>query len=169
MTSTTTLIKAYLGEDAARRAVEALLATGVPEGDIRRLSGRRLHDSRREPVGGWAGPVGPSDSVGTYGSRPVLRRRGTGTYAGDADRQRQGSYGDADRVAIVTHKDGAEHTRVTGHRGVRKLLRRAALDADAIDRTVDALAVGQQVVLVDVPRVTAADTAAELEHLPRAA
>jgi hypothetical protein len=169
MTSITTLVNAYLSEDAARRAIEVLLAAGVPEGDIGRLSGRRLHDTRREPVGGWAGPVGPSASVGTYGSRPVLRRQGTGSYIGDADRQRQGSYADADRVAIVTQKDRAEHTRVTGHRGARKLLRRTALDTDAIDRAVDALAVGQHVVLVDVSQLTADDTAAQLEHLARAA
>jgi hypothetical protein len=56
-----------------------------------------LHDIRREAVGGYAGPVGPNAPVRTYGNRTLLRRRGTGSYAGDPDFQRQGSYADVDR------------------------------------------------------------------------
>jgi hypothetical protein len=56
-----------------------------------------LHDIRREAAGGYAGPVGPDALVRTYGNRALLRRQGTGGYAGDPDLQRQGSYGDVDR------------------------------------------------------------------------
>jgi hypothetical protein len=56
-----------------------------------------LHDIRHEAVGGYAGPVGPNAAVRTYGNRALLRRQGTGSYAGDADLQRQGSYADVDR------------------------------------------------------------------------
>ena len=56
-----------------------------------------IHDTRRESVGGYAGPVGPNAPVGTYANRVRLRLQGTGSYAGDADGQRQGSYADVDR------------------------------------------------------------------------
>jgi len=56
-----------------------------------------LNDLRREVVGGYARPVGPNAPIGTYASRVVLRRQGTGSYAGEPDLQRQGSYADVDR------------------------------------------------------------------------
>jgi hypothetical protein len=55
------------------------------------------HDIRREAVGGYAGPVGPNAPTRTYANRVLLRRQGTGSYAGDPDLQRQGSYADNDR------------------------------------------------------------------------
>jgi hypothetical protein len=54
------------------------------------------YDTRREAVGGFARPVGPTARVGTYGSVVLLRRQGAGSYAGDPDRQRQGSSADTD-------------------------------------------------------------------------
>jgi hypothetical protein len=108
--------KTYPTETGARRAIEALLATGVPARDLRLLTGRRLGDARRERVGGFAGPVAPDAPVGTYGNRPVLRRQGAGGFAGDPDHHRQGSFADTDRVVIVTYHDDAERARVTGLR-----------------------------------------------------
>jgi hypothetical protein len=55
------------------------------------------HDIRREMVGGYAGPIAPTDIIGTFANRVLLRHRGAGNYAGDADLQRQGSYADVDR------------------------------------------------------------------------
>ena len=52
------------------------------------------HDVRREPVGWFAGTVTPDAPVGTYGNVRRRRSQGTGTYVGDADRQRQGSFAD---------------------------------------------------------------------------
>src|SRR4051794_6421069 len=130
----TTLSKTYLTNVAARRAVRALQATGVPARDIRLLTGSRLGDIRREPVGGFARPVGPNAPVGTYGNGQVLRRQGAGGFAGDPDHQRQGSFADTDRVVIITYRDDGERTRVTGLRGARRLLRRAALDDPTVDR-----------------------------------
>src|SRR5512132_3369659 len=71
----TTLTKTYPTELAARRAVQALRATGVPERDIRLLVGSAPRDIRHEPVGGFAGPVAPHAPVGTYGDRVVQRAR----------------------------------------------------------------------------------------------
>jgi hypothetical protein len=55
-----------------------------------------VHDIRREAVGGYAGPVGPVAPIGTFGNRALLRRQGTGSFAGDTDLQRQGSFADVD-------------------------------------------------------------------------
>ena len=49
-------------------------------------------------MGGFAGRVPPDAPVGTYGDIRRFRRQGAGTFAGDADRQRQGSFADADPV-----------------------------------------------------------------------
>jgi hypothetical protein len=57
---------------------------------------RRLPDVREEPVGTFLGQVPPDAPVGSFGNVPHLRWRGAGTFRGDADRQRQGSFGDHD-------------------------------------------------------------------------
>jgi hypothetical protein len=165
----TTLSETYSTEVAARRAVEALRAAGVPARDIRLLTGTRLGDVRREPVGGFAGPIAPNAPVGTYGNRPVLRRQGAGGFAGDPDHQRQGSFADIDRVVIITYERDAERARVTGLRGARRLLGRAALDDDTLDRAVKELHIGHAVVLVDVSEIAASDARAQLEPDARAA
>jgi hypothetical protein len=101
--------KTYSSEVAARRAIEASRVAGVAVRDIRLLTGTRIRDVRREPVGGFAGPVAPHAPVGTYGDRQVLRRQGAGGFAGDPDRQRQGSFADTDQVFTVTCKRDAGH------------------------------------------------------------
>jgi hypothetical protein len=165
----TTLTKTYPTELAARRAVEALRTTGVPDHDIRLLVGRAPGDTRREPVGGFAGPVAPGAPVGTYGGRVLQRRGGAGGFAGDPDHQRQGSFADTDRVVIVTNEGDAERVRITGLRGARRLLRRAALDRAAGDREVRELHQGHAILLVDLPEIDAGEAAARLERLGRAA
>jgi hypothetical protein len=45
---------------------------------------RPVHDTRREPVGGFTEPVAPDDLVGSYANRRRERRRGCGSFAGDA-------------------------------------------------------------------------------------
>ena len=165
----TTLTKTYPTEIAARRAVEALRATGIPEQDIRMLAGSAPRDIRRQPVGGFAGPVAPDAPVGTYGGQAVERRRGTGGFAGDPDRQRQGSFADTDRVVIVTYKGDAERARITGLRGARRLLGRAALDDDTIDRTVGELHQGRAILLVDLHDLAAGEADTRLAQLARAA
>ena len=165
----TTLTKTYPTELAARRAVEALRATGVPERDIRLLAGSAARDIRQEPVGGFAGPVAPDAPIGTYGGRVLQRRQGAGSFAGVPDQQRQGSFADTDRVVIVTYKGDAERARITGLRGARRLLRRAALDDDAVNRAVGELHQGHAILLVDLPEIAASEAHARLEKLARAA
>ena len=71
----TTHCKIFPAEAAARRAVAALRATGVPARDLRVLIGTRLGDPRHQPVGGYAGPFGHAAPVGTFGGGVVRRRQ----------------------------------------------------------------------------------------------
>jgi hypothetical protein len=156
-------------EVAARRAIAALRAAGVPARDLRLLTGRRLGDVHQEPVGGYARPFGHDAPVGTFGGGVVRRRHGAGGFAGDPDQQRQGSFGDVDRVVIVTYDDDAERARVTGLRGVRQLLGRAALGDAAVARALNELQRGRAVVLVDLREIAAGEARDQLEQLARAA
>jgi hypothetical protein len=146
----TTISQTYPAESAARRAVDALRTTGTPDRRVRLVTGRAPRNVRREPVGGFAGPVGFDALVGTFGPRAVLRRQATGGFAGAPDARRQGSFADTDRVVIVTYEDDAEDMRVTGLRGVRRLLDGLALDPGAVDRAVRELDAGHALVLVDL-------------------
>jgi hypothetical protein len=164
-----TLCKAYSSEVVARRAVEALRTAGVPGRDIRLLTGCQLHDVRREPVGGFAGTLGPDAPVGTYGNVPRVRRQGAGSFAGDPDRQRQGSFADADRDMIVTHEHDGGRSRVTGDLAIRRLLRAADLSGEAAGRVIDELHAGHAVVLADVAEIAPSDARARLEDVAPAA
>jgi hypothetical protein len=107
-----TLCKTYSDELEARAAVQRLLAAGAPRRSIRLLTGTPLHDVRAERVGTFGGSIGPDAPVGRFAGVPRRRRQGTGSFAGDADRQRKGSFGDVERDVIVTFGRGAEHPRV---------------------------------------------------------
>jgi hypothetical protein len=156
-----TLHSSHPSEAAARRAIESLRAGGVPADGFRLLVGSPLRDVRREPVGGFAAPVGPDDPVGTFAGRAPRRRHGAGSFAGDPDRQRQGSFADSDRVVIVGWRDDAERTRVTGLHGARRISQRAALARDAVEAAVAQLENGHAIVLVDGAEVTHAGTQLE--------
>src|SRR6266545_5731362 len=155
-----TLWKTYASDVVAGHAIEALRTAGVPGQDIRLLTGCRLHDVRNEPVGEFARAAGPNAPVGTYANIRRLRRQGAGSFAGDPDRQRQGSFADTDCDVIVTYDDDAEHSRVAGDFGIRQLLRGAALDPAAADRIVDELHAGHAVVLAEIAEITPSDAQA---------
>ena len=163
----TTLCKTFPAEAAARRAVAALRATGAPADHLRLLTGRPLGDIRQQPIGGYAGPFGHDAPVGTFGGGVVGRHHGAGGFAGDPDQQRQGSFADSDRVVIVTYDD-AERARVTGLRGVRRLLGRAAVGDDAVAHALNELRTGGAVVLV-LRGIAAGEARDQLEQLARAA
>ena len=76
---------------------------------------------------------------------------------------------DVDRVVIVTYDDDAERTRVTGLRGIQRLLRRAALGDDAVAHAVNQLHRGHAVVLVELREIPAGEARDQLEQLARAA
>jgi hypothetical protein len=89
--------KAHSSTASASHAVKEPRRGRLAGPDIRLVTGRAMHDIRREPVGTFAGAAGPNAPVGTFAGIRRLRRQGSGTFAGDADAQRQGTFADADR------------------------------------------------------------------------
>ena len=159
----TTLWKTYADADAARRAVTGLIGAGVPARDVVLLTGTARHDIRNEPVGEYGRQAAPDAPVGTFGNVHLLRRQGRGAFAGDPDRQRQGSFADTDRDMILTHERGGEHCRVTGDEGVRGLLREAELGERDADRILADLAAGYAVVVAEIADIAPSDVKARLD------
>jgi hypothetical protein len=149
----TTVCRSFPDEAGARRGIESLRAEGVPERDLLLMTGTAPHDIRREPVGSFAGRIGPGAHVGTFANVRCLRGQGTGSFAGNADRQRKGSFADTDRDVIVTYEGGAEHPRACGDAEIRRLLAAAAVRGAAADRIVDDLHAGRSVVLAEVAEI----------------
>ena len=139
------------------------------ERDILVADGPPVARHTREAVGGFAGAVDPSASVGTYAGPPRRRRQGRGGFAGDPDRQRQGSFADADADAIVAVEDGDGRSQLADRLGLQRLLWRAALVGDAADRVIGELHLGRAVVLVDAAEIAASEAQARLEEVARAA
>jgi hypothetical protein len=154
------LCRAYEEIADAERAVEALLAAGVPGDDVRLLMGAEMHDARRESQGRFAGDVATEARVGTFAGEGQRRDTPRGQFAGGASGG-EGVFGNADRDVVVTYSDGREHSRVTGHRLLKRLLVDAGLDERAADADVRALHDGRVLVLVTSEAVSAA-RAAEL-------
>src|SRR3954469_7989004 len=113
---------AYPGEAAARRAIDGLRAAGLPPQGAQLITGAALHDLRVEPVGEFAGRAAPDDPVRTFANTTVLRWRPGGSFAGDPDRQREGTFADVDGAVIVARDAGGhEHARVAGVRELETL------------------------------------------------
>jgi len=145
-----TLCKTYSDEREARAAVQRLMAAGAPRRAIRLLTGSRLHDVRDERVGTYAGAIGPDAPVGRFAGLPRRRCQGTGSYAGDPDRQRKGSFADVERDVIITFGRRDEHPRVATHRALRQLLSAVTLDGEPADHLVDELHEGHRLVVAEV-------------------
>ncbi|MGH2744509.1 MAG: hypothetical protein ACRDN8_18920 [Thermoleophilaceae bacterium] len=141
----------------------------MPDRDIRLLTGCRLRDIRREPVGGFAGAIGPDAPVGTFANTRRPRRQGRGNFASFPCPQRQGSFADTDLDVIVNYDHGAERSRVVGDAGLRRLLQEAALESAAGEHVVDELHVGHAMVLAEVAEIAPGDARARLEQVARAA
>jgi hypothetical protein len=165
-----TLCKAYPSTAAARRAVAGLRAAGLPPQGVQLIFGGRLHDRRREPMGEFGGTAAPDAPLGTFGDVTLERWRPGGTFAGDADRRRQGSFADVDQHMIVSHDPGgAEHEHVTGDRGVEAQLRAAGLAPEVTDSALAELAAGHALVVVQISEMGPDDAARRLEEAEAAA
>ena len=73
------------------------------------------------------------------------------------------------RNVRLPYKGDAERARITDLRRARRLLRRAAVDDDAVGRAVGELHQGRAILLVDLREIAASDADARLEKLARAA
>lgn len=145
-----TLCKAYADPGAARDAIHEILIAGGAGREIRMVVGSTPHDRRQEIAGGFAGPIAPDAGVGRFAGTPLRRWRGEGSFAGEPDLMRKGSFADVDADAIVTFADHAERARIAGDREVRHLLRRSEFNGDAADELVEELHAGHELVLIDV-------------------
>jgi hypothetical protein len=150
----TTLIETYPDEATARKAVNALRAAGIPERRIRLLIGGRLRDTRNEPAGGFARPIAPGAPVGTFGNTPALRCDGNGSFAGDADRQRRGSYADAYRDVVVDFDHGCEHACAVADGEVRTCLQGAGISDGRAELVIAQLRNGDTALLAEIPDIT---------------
>ena len=159
-----TLCKTYPDAIAARAAVQALRAAGVPDHAIRLLTGHAPHDVRREPVGAFAGTLAPDAPVGTFGDVARLRRQGHGSYAGDPDAQRRGSFADAERDVVVTYEDRAAHAHVASDHELERMLRSWHVLADAADRVIGELHQGRAAVVVEISDIAPGEVQARLEQ-----
>ena len=155
------LCRAYDNSTEAERAVQALLGGGVPGDDIRLLMGAEIHDARTESGGGFAGSVASDGHVGDFGGDGHPRATPRSSFAGRASADGESVFANADRDVVVSYSDGREHSRVAGHRRLKKLLVDAGLDADAAESDVRALHDGRALVLVTLGAISE-ERAAEL-------
>jgi hypothetical protein len=147
--------RSYTDEQEARGAVESLLAAGVPGSGIRVVMGEPERDARSEPQGSFAGTAEHGGAREDFAGREHAAGAGRGTYAGDADEQRRGSFADIDRETVAAYPEGVERQHVVGHQQVRRLLLDAGLAEDEADRDVQALHEGRVLVVADVGDVDA--------------
>jgi len=155
------LCRAYATDETAHAAVDRLLAAGGSKADVRILMGRPMHDHRDDPVGGFGGRA--RDRVGAFAGAPHSGRTGRGSFAGDADAQRVGGFGDIDRETVTSYHDGVPRIHIAGHRDVKRMLVDAGLDEATADADVAALHHGRILVLVRTGGLTAEAAADALD------
>ena len=144
-----TLYRAYTSTHDAENAIERLLSAGVPAIRIELIMGHAVQDARDAPIGTFAGTTtADAQTVGSYGNIAHSGREAMGTFAGDPDKQRRGSFGDIDRDTVTTYQSGVKRTRIASHRRLKKILVDAGLDQATAAADVDALHAGRVLVLV---------------------
>lgn len=154
------LCKPFQDPDVADRTVAALLAAGVPGEDVRLLMGAALHDARREAAGGFGGSIAHDASRGGFAGAAAGAR---GSFAGIVGDRPEGVFGNADRDVVVTHADGGEQVRVTGHHQLVGLLEDAGLDRQTAETDVLALHDGRVLVIARIGALAADDLRALLD------
>ena len=159
-----TLCKTFPSNESALHAAEALSAAGVPAGDIGVLIGHRYHDARTERVGGFGGPIGPDAPFGKYTGPPRLRWRAAGGFVAHPDDQRQGSFGDVDRIHSVTRQDGDQHVEAIDDHSARRLLTGAHVPDDVARRMVRHLHEGEAIMFVQLTQVDLGTAEALIGH-----
>jgi len=143
-----TLCRAYTTTRDAEDAIERLLASGVPAMRIVLIMGHAFEDARDAPIGTFAGTAtADAMTVGSFANIPHNGRHAMGSFAGNPDRQRRGSFGDSDRDTVTTYQSGVKRTRIASHRRLKKLLVDAGLPPALAVANVDALHAGRVLVM----------------------
>jgi hypothetical protein len=148
-----TLCKTFPTTETALLAADALSTAGVPTSDLVVLIGHPYQDVRTEPVGGFGGPINPDAPFGTYAGPPRLRWRAAGGFIAHPDEQRQGSFGDVDRILRVTGQGGDRHVEAIDDHSVCRLLTEAQLPDEVARRMVRHLHGGDAVMFVQLTHV----------------
>jgi hypothetical protein len=144
-----TLHRAYESTYDAENAIERLLSAGVPGIRIELIKGRAVRDARDTPIGTFAGTTtADAQTVGSYANVARSGREAIGTFAGDSDKQRRGSFGDTDRDTVTTYRSGVKRTRTASHHRLEKILVAAGMDQAIATANVRALHAGRVLVLV---------------------
>ena len=162
--ATSTLCKTFSSNESALHAAEALSAAGVPAGDTGVLIGHRYDDARTERVGGFGGPIGPDASSGKYARPPRLRWRAAGAFVARPDDQRQGSFGDVDRILSVTRQDGDQRVEAIDDDSARRLLTGAQVPDNVARRMVRHLHEGDAIMFVQLTHVDLGTAEALIGH-----
>jgi hypothetical protein len=156
--------RTYSAEQEVRGVVDALMAAGVPGGSIQVLMAEPERDARAEPHGSFAeapGERGVGDEpVSDFAGHEHPRSAARGSFAGDADAQRGGSFADADRDTVVSYPEGVARRHVAGDHELRRLLLDAGMDKKAADHDVEAVHEGWILVVADLGDRTGAQAAA---------
>jgi hypothetical protein len=148
-----TLCATYSTYAAAQRAIEELTEAGVPDRDVRLVVGSRWHDVRSERVGGFSGAIPTDAAVGRYAGPPLPRWHAAGSFYGEPDRRRQGSFADSERELLITYDHGAQRSRLAGDHQIGRLLGAADLNDGVAGRIMDELHRGRTVVLAELATV----------------
>ena len=159
-----TLCKTFPSNESALQAAGTLSAAGVPARDLGVLIGHRYHDVRTERVGGFGRPIGPDAPFGKYAGPPRLRWRAAGGFVAHPDDQRQGSFGDVDRILSVKRQDGDQHVEAIDDDGARRLLTRAQVPDDVVRRMVRHLHEGEAIMFVQLTQVDLGTAEALIGH-----
>jgi nucleotide-binding universal stress UspA family protein len=155
-----TFCRSFVDEPTARHAAEGLRGNAV----ACLVTGRRLTDIRKQPVGSFAGVVLPHAAVGTFADVRRRRAQGTGSFFGNADDQRQGSFGDTDGDVVTRYQGGALRSRVIARHEAQHLLQRACVGDEDMDRAVVDLDLGYTVRAVRAMDANVPATLDGLEH-----
>ena len=97
--------------------------------------------------------MAPNEHVGGFGGEGRSRGTPRSSFASDSAAGGEGVFANADRDVVVTYSDGREHSRVAGHRQLKKLLVDAGLDEAPAESDVRALHDGRVLVLVTLTAV----------------
>ena len=144
-----TLYRAYTSTRDAENAIDRVLSAGVPAIRIELIMGHAVQDARDAPIGTFAGTTtADALTVGSYANIAHSGREAIGTFAGDPDKQRRGSFGDTDRDTVTTYQSGVKRTRIASHHRLEKILVDAGLDQAIAAANVGALHAGRVLVLV---------------------
>ena len=146
-----TLVTSYLRDDLASRAVALLCNAGIAKGDIHVVSGSATRDRRVMVRGSFAGQLLPDDAVRTFADTTRHRRGAEGTFEGDADAHRQGTFADTDRDQFTDFTGAHEIVHTIGDGALDRYLDDLGVQKHTREQIQTAIHNGRHVVVVSVP------------------